>query len=220
MPVIDQAITRFVYIERAVLSIFGTVDFGKYPDLTPLAAVDYAIMACDADPYDYREVEFNDPAATLDAYGQSAARRGWWYLTTLARIYPKCCFCGGPMEHGEDSPWLYGYRLGRSPRGSAAPPTTRPRLSRSTCRRLMRTSNMSDIERDLEQAMAQYGDDIWHRYRVAFPNDGLPMRFWQQDSEARLERLMEQAIKDGRPLTPDDLLKAQGMDPLQGDEVV
>jgi hypothetical protein len=35
-----------------------------------------------------------------------------------------------------------------------------------------------------------------------------------------MARLMEQAIKDGRPLTADDLLKAQGMKPTQRGEVV
>jgi hypothetical protein len=45
------------------------------------------------------------------------------------------------------------------------------------------------------------------------------MMSWQQDSDAQLERLMERAIKDGRPITPDDLLKAQGMNPTGPDDV-
>jgi hypothetical protein len=67
--------------------------------------------------------------------------------------------------------------------------------------------------------MSYINDTLWHRYRMAFPDDGLPMMYWQQDSDAQLERLMERAIKDGRPITPDDLLKAQGMNPTGPDDV-
>jgi hypothetical protein len=68
--------------------------------------------------------------------------------------------------------------------------------------------------------MSDIDDTVWHRYRIAFPDDGLPMMYWEQDSEAQLERLMERAIEADRPLTPDDLLKAQGLDPVQPGDVV
>jgi hypothetical protein len=49
------------------------------------------------------------------------------------------------------------------------------------------------------------------RYAKAFPNDPLPKVYWQS-SEEQLDRLMEAAIKVGRPLTAADLCKAQGLE--------
>jgi hypothetical protein len=77
------------------------------------------------------------------------------------------------------------------------------------------SSDTADVEYRCE-AMA----DVEYRYTAAFPKDPLPMMHWHRGYAGELARLMEAAIKDGRPLSADDLLKAQGMDPLQGDEVV
>jgi hypothetical protein len=77
------------------------------------------------------------------------------------------------------------------------------------------SGDMADIEYRYE-AMA----DVEYRYTAAFPKDPLPMMHWHRGYGGELARLMEQAIKDGRPLTADDLLKAQGMKPTQRGEVV
>jgi len=52
---------------------------------------------------------------------------------------------------------------------------------------------------------------LFVRYGEACPDDPMPMAYWHEGPGPKLERLMEQALKDGRPLTPEDLCKAQGM---------
>jgi hypothetical protein len=74
---------------------------------------------CDFYPYEYRKVARDDPAAGIDVYlaapdwsrdkPDASVERDCKYATALARVYPTCIFCGGPMRHGEESPWLYGY---------------------------------------------------------------------------------------------------------------
>jgi hypothetical protein len=61
--------------------------------------------------------------------------------------------------------------------------------------------------REIARALAGFKNRIERRYGRAFPNDPLPQMYWQQGSEAQLERMMEQAIKDGRPLTAEHLLQ-------------
>jgi hypothetical protein len=95
----------FVFLERGG-AYFGDTPYAE--TLTPLEAVYEVFQGCDFYPYQYREVEYADPAATLDVYVATAPNANR-HVATLARIYPTCCFCGGPMRLGEDSPWLYGY---------------------------------------------------------------------------------------------------------------
>jgi hypothetical protein len=79
----------------------------------------------------------------------------------------------------------------------------------------MGDNDMADVEYRYK-AMA----DVEYRYTAAFPKDPLPMMHWHRGYAGELARLMEQAIKDGRPLTPDDLLRAQGMAPAPPGAVV
>jgi hypothetical protein len=66
---------------------------------------------------------------------------------------------------------------------------------------------MSD---EAEPMTASDDDNILTRYRERFGE--LPaIVFWHSEME-QLWRLMEQAIKDGRPLTRDDLAHAQGQE--------
>jgi hypothetical protein len=95
----------FLFFERGG-SFFGDAPYSE--TLTPLEAVHEVFQGCDFYPYQYREVEYADPAGTLDAY-VATAPNAKTYVATLARIYPTCCFCNGPMRHGEDTPWLYGF---------------------------------------------------------------------------------------------------------------
>jgi hypothetical protein len=71
--------------------------------------------------------------------------------------------------------------------------------------------------REIARALAGLKNRIERRYGRAFPNDPPPQMYWQQGPEAQLERLMEQALKDGRALTAEDLLRAQGMKPSPPD---
>jgi hypothetical protein len=72
------------------------------------------------------------------------------------------------------------------------------------------SGDMADIEYRYE-AMA----DVEYRYTAAFPKHPLPMMHWHRGYAGELARLMEQAIKDGRPR-----LKAQGLEPTQPGDVV
>ena len=55
------------------------------------------------------------------------------------------------------------------------------------------------------------GDDgIWNRYGRKFPKHPPPAMAWHGEPAA-LEALMEQAIRDGKPLTSRYLLKVQGL---------
>jgi hypothetical protein len=63
------------------------------------------------------------------------------------------------------------------------------------------------------RALAQLKETFGHRYRRAFPNDLVPLMYWQQGTLEQLDVLMEAAIRRGKPLTADDLCKAQGMEP-------
>jgi hypothetical protein len=67
---------------------------------------------------------------------------------------------------------------------------------------------MKMSKEDIERAWAERADTIEFRYRKAFPNAPLPQRGLDGP---QLESLMERAIAAGRPLTPEDLCKAQGI---------
>ena len=66
---------------------------------------------------------------------------------------------------------------------------------------------------DYDAMMEEDQERLWNRYRRAFPNDPVPMMSWERGSGAELVALMEQAIRDGRPLTEEAMLKAQGLKP-------
>lgn len=71
-------------------------------------------------------------------------------------------------------------------------------------------SKNDDRARAIEAELAELENTLEHRYRLAFPNDPLPMMYWHRGYGPELDRLMEQAIVAGSPLTPEDLCKAQG----------
>jgi hypothetical protein len=87
--------------------------------LTPYTAVLMLQSAgCDFYPYRYHKVRRGDPEAVFDVYRvapdyvptlPAAVERDCKRVATFARIYPTCCFCGGSMVYGEQSPWNYGY---------------------------------------------------------------------------------------------------------------
>jgi hypothetical protein len=61
----------------------------------------------------------------------------------------------------------------------------------------------------------QLSNSVWERYCAKF---GAPMSTWSWSRSIKeLEAPMERAIKDGVPLTEDDLLKAQGIGPAPSD---
>ena len=61
----------------------------------------------------------------------------------------------------------------------------------------------------------QLSNSVWERYCAKF---GAPMSTWSWSRSIKeLEAPMERAIKDGVPLTEDDLLKAQGIGPAPPD---
>jgi hypothetical protein len=111
---------RFIFINRDGGRVFGdTADvYGATPKrLTPLEAVRMVqSLICDYYPFDYRKVARDDPAADLDVYRAAidyprrvepaAVERDCEYVTTLAPIFPTCCFCNEPMEKIEL--WQFG----------------------------------------------------------------------------------------------------------------
>jgi len=119
------ALPRYVLIARDGGPISGDTaalmgEFYRRPKrLTPVgAACLIQSLICDYYPYKYRKVARDDPAATIDVYRvapdypptlPASVERDCKYVTTLARIYPTCCFCNGPMVYGEQGPWNYGY---------------------------------------------------------------------------------------------------------------
>jgi hypothetical protein len=119
---------RYLIVERDGNDIVDTASehfrtYSAWPGkrLTPYTAV-LMLQAggCDFYPYRYRRVRSDDPAASIGVYraapdyvcvGDAAAvARDCKRVATFAIIYPTCCFCGGPMEYGEQGDWLYGYR--------------------------------------------------------------------------------------------------------------
>lgn len=65
----------------------------------------------------------------------------------------------------------------------------------------------------------EFENSVEYRYSVAFPDNPVPMKHWYGDVP-ELRRLMEKAIKAGKPLTPEALLAAQNMGPSPPDAVV
>jgi hypothetical protein len=76
------------------------------------------------------------------------------------------------------------------------------------------------ISRNVERLFAEREASAQSRYAAAFPRDPLPRFYWQSDDMAGLDALLERAIEAGKPLTADDLLSRQGLDPTQPGEVV
>ena len=64
--------------------------------------------------------------------------------------------------------------------------------------------------KEIKRELARFDDTVQTRYEAAFPNEPLPHMYWHGEL-ADLERLMEQAIEDGLPLTAEDLMRAQGL---------
>jgi hypothetical protein len=63
--------------------------------------------------------------------------------------------------------------------------------------------------KEIKRELARFDDTVQARYEAAFPNEPLPHMYWHGEL-ADLERLMEQAMEDGLPLTAEDLMRAQG----------
>jgi hypothetical protein len=123
----SSVVPRFIVVERGYDRVFGDTvgwldDFGRIVPrpLTPVGAVDLLqSMICDYYPYRYRKVGRADAAATFDVFratpnfprGATAAtvERYCEHAATLARIYPTCCLCHGPMKFDGESPWMYGW---------------------------------------------------------------------------------------------------------------
>ena len=115
---------RFIVIGRhdgAISGDTGTDWFREFRGtsrrLTPGAAVRLVESTiCDHPGYRYREVAREDAAATFDVYRAApdypqdseaaAIERDCEYVATLARIYPRCCFCRRLTEY---HPWQYGH---------------------------------------------------------------------------------------------------------------
>jgi hypothetical protein len=53
--------------------------------------------------------------------------------------------------------------------------------------------------------------NVMHRYDAKF-GELPPLLYWQGEP-AEIERMMERAIEEGKPLTAQDLWDAQGMEP-------
>jgi hypothetical protein len=127
---------RFILIDREQGNVFGDTAFDwngqKVPPISGLSPVRAAWIlanpdASDQPRYRYRTVRRSHPNVVLDAYraqpsfpraakGSPADKvaRECEYVSSLARVYPRCSICKQPMapsEHGIDNPWLYGYTV-------------------------------------------------------------------------------------------------------------
>jgi hypothetical protein len=71
-----------------------------------------------------------------------------------------------------------------------------------------------------EREMAVFGPSpVERRYAAQFSGDAtLPLMFWS-GTPAELEALLEQAMARGRPVTIEDMLEFQGIEPPPADAV-
>ena len=76
---------------------------------------------------------------------------------------------------------------------------------------------MTDEREDHDEAEAWQENTVWDRYVRAFPNDPVPLRAWHGGEPEILAAHMEKAIRTGQPLTANDLLKVQGLEPAPPD---